>query len=122
MSYVRFDKDWQYNGCRVLRIESDLLRLDILPETGGRIYRWLYKPLDRDMLWQNPRIKPMIVAESTNYDDTFCGGWDELFPNGSAGLHGGEAYPDHGEYWTKRFDWEVQASASEATLHLLAEG
>lgn len=122
MSSVQFDADWQYNGCRVLRLESDLLRLDILPEAGGRIYHWIDKPLDRDWLWQHPRIKPSILPESTNYDDTFSGGWDELFPNGSLGQHAGEFYPDHGEYWTKRFDWDVQQSLRSVTLHLLAEG
>lgn len=122
MADLRFDKDWQYNGCRVLRIENDLLHLDVLPEVGGKIYHWIYKPLGRDWLWQHPRIKPAVLPESTSYDDTFSGGWDELFPNGSLGQHGGEFYPDHGEYWTRRFDWDVEQSQTAVTLYLRAEG
>jgi len=37
----------------VLRLESDLLRIDVLPELGGKILHWVYRPLDRDYLWQN---------------------------------------------------------------------
>lgn len=122
MSPVTFNADWRYNGCRVLRLENDRLRVDVLPECGGRILHWVDKRIGRDWLWQNPRIKPTILPESTNYDDTFSGGWDELFPNGSAGPYNGEAYPDHGEYWTKRFEWSVERQAGAVTLHLLAEG
>ena len=122
MGYVRFEKDWRYKGCRVLRLESDLLRIDVLPELGGKIHRFIHKPEDRDWLWQHPRIKPAIMPAGSNYDDNFCGGWDELFPNGAAGQHQGEVYPDHGEYWTKSADWDVHQAGDAITLHLLAEG
>ncbi len=122
MPYVRFDKDGQFNGCRILRLESDLLRIELLPDLGGKIYHWIHKPGDRDYLWQHPRIKPAILSPGTNYDDAWAGGWDELFPNGGAGQHQGESYPDHGEYWTRRFEWDVQTSRESIVLHLRAEG
>lgn len=122
MGYVRFEKDWKLNECSVLRIESDVLRIDVLPELGGKIYHWLHKPTDRDFLWQHPRIMPRIMPSGMNYDDNFSGGWDELFPNGEAGPYNHEMYPDHGEYWTRPFEWEVLQSRTELTLHLWAEG
>jgi len=122
MGSVRFEKDWSYHGCRVLRLESDLLRIDVMPELGGKIYHWIHKPEDRDYLWQHPRIKPAVLPPGTNYDDTFSGGWDELFPSDAPGEHRGEVYPDHGEYWTRCFDWEVEESPQSVTLHLRAEG
>jgi hypothetical protein len=122
MGYVRFEKDWQFNGCRVLRLESDLLRIDVLPELGGRIYHWIHKPGDRDFLWQNPRILPKVLPAGSNYDDNFSGGWDELFPNGAAGAYRDEFYPDHGEYWTQPFDWDVRQRGDELTLHLTGLG
>lgn len=122
MGYVRFEKDWQFNGCRVLRLESDLLRIDLLPELGGKIYHWTHKPADRDFLWQHPRILPKVMPAGTHYDDNFSGGWDELFPNGAAGRHRCESYPDHGEYWTQSFEWDARETRGELTLHLWAEG
>jgi len=122
MGYVRFESDWSYNGCRVLRLESDLVRIDVMPELGGKIYHWIHKPEDRDYLWQHPRVKPTILPPGTGYDDTFSGGWDELFPSDSPGEHEGEVFPDHGEYWTTKFDWDVDEAKSRTTLHLCAEG
>jgi hypothetical protein len=122
MSYVRFDEKWQYNGCRVLRLESDVLRLDVLPELGGKILHLVHKPEDRDYLWQHPTLRPAILPNASNYDDNFCGGWDELFPSVGPGTHAGEIYPDHGEYWTRTFEWEVDRSGDCLTLYLRAEG
>lgn len=122
MSDVRIETDWKYCDCRVLRLETAELRLDVMPELGGKIYHWIDKESDRDVLWQHPRIKPAILPPSSNFDDTFCGGWDEQFPNDMPGQHQGESYPDHGEYWTRRFDWQVECVGDTATLYLRAEG
>src|SRR5688572_14774315 len=122
MKHVHFNKDWHYHGCQVLRLENEFVSIEILPELGGKIYRWIDKRQKRDYLWQHPRIKPTLVPETTNYDDTFSGGWDDLFPNGGACQHAGEFYPDHGEYWTKRFEWSVDESADVITLRLSALG
>lgn len=122
MGYVRLNRDWRYNECRVLRLESDCLCLEVLPEVGGKIYRWIYKKLDRDYLWQHPRIPPRRLPPGTGFDDTWCGGWDDLFPSDSPCRHEGETYPDHGEYWTQPFDWEITQSGLELALYLRAEG
>jgi len=122
MAHVRFDDGWQYNGCRVLRLENDRLRVDILPELGGKILHLVHKPEDRDYLWQHPSIKPATVPNGTGYDDNFCGGWDDCFPSVAAGTHAGEIYPDHGEYWTRRFEWQADRSGDELTLYLRADG
>jgi hypothetical protein len=122
MTHLRFTDDWQYNGCRVLRLENDLLRVDVLPELGGKILHLVHKPEDRDYLWQHPTLKPAVLPNAANYDDNFCGGWDDCFPSVAPGQHAGEIYPDHGEYWTRRFDWRVDRSGDEITLYLCADG
>lgn len=122
MGYVRFDDRWGYNGCRVLRLENDRLRVDVLPELGGKILHFVQKSEDRDWLWQHPAIAPALLPNSINYDDNFCGGWDDCFPNVAPGQHAGEVYPDHGEYWTRRFDWQADRSGEAITLYLRAEG
>ncbi|HOM50025.1 MAG TPA: DUF5107 domain-containing protein [Phycisphaerae bacterium] len=122
MAGVTFDDRWQYNGCRVLRLENELLRVDVLPELGGKILHLVHKPTDRDYLWHHPALPPTLLPNGSNYDDNFCGGWDDCFPNVAAGQHAGEFYPDHGEYWTRRFDWDKQSTADAITLYLRAEG
>ena len=77
MSSVRFDDGWSYNACRVLRLENALLRVDVLPECGGKILHLVHKPEDRDYLWQHPSTTPAVLPNAGNYDDNFCGGWDD---------------------------------------------
>jgi len=44
------------------------------------------------------------------YDDVWAGGWEELFPNDAPGRFEGRNLPDHGEWWTMR--WDVAESSS----------
>ena len=104
---VRFDAHWSYRGLQALVLENDQLRAVILPELGAKLWSLTYKPVDREMLWQHPRVHPRPVPFGATYDDWFCGGWDELFPNDAPVTVGGESYPDHGEVWSMPFEWEV---------------
>lgn len=126
--YARGVTDWRLNNCQVVRLESDRLVVDVLPELGGKIYRLIHKGEDRDYLWQHPRIKPRPLPAASNYDDNFAGGWDELFPSPAPGEHAGELFPDHGEYWTQPCAWQIESSDpsdqsdTHVTLYLRAEG
>ena len=103
MPELRVSSDWSYRGLRVVTLENRFLRLTILPETGAKIWQITYKPFDVDLLWNNPRIGPSRLPPNSRYDDVWCGGWDELFPNDEVAVIAGESYPDHGELWTG--DW-----------------
>ena len=43
---------------QALVLENDYVALTILPEMGGRIYRWVDKATGRQLLYQNPVVKP----------------------------------------------------------------
>lgn len=88
----------------------------VLPELGGRIWSIVYKPRDRELLWQNPRIPPQKVPFGDVFDDVWCGGWEEMFPNAAPGAIHGEYYPDHGEVWCPK--WESEVKTSGGSLHL----
>lgn len=105
-----------------MRIENELLAIDVLPELGGKVYRWIQKPLGRDWLWQHPTILPTPLPPNASFDDHWCGGWDDLFPSDAPCLRGGLQYPDHGEYWNRPFTWDIDRSTEGLTLHLCAEG
>jgi len=110
--------DWHYRGLRALVLENSLLRVVVLPEAGAKIWQITYKPIDADLLWNNPRIPPARLGSNSRYDDVWSGGWDELFPNDEVAMIEGEAYPDHGELWTRPWDAEPFSGSDEMGVRL----
>jgi hypothetical protein len=110
--------DWSYRGLRTVVLENRLLRVVILPEAGAKIWQITYKPLDAELLWNNPRVAPQRLTSGTRYDDVWSGGWDELFPNDEAAVIDGETYPDHGEVWTGQWHAEPFSNADEVGVRL----
>jgi hypothetical protein len=120
---VRIDTNWHYHGFRALVVENGLLRLVLLPELGGKLWSLVYKPFDREIFWHNPRMAPRHAPYGAAYDDWFCGGWDELFPNDAPTAFAGDAYPDHGEWWSMPFAWDVNTAQPDAvTVHCRRAG
>jgi len=114
----RVSRDWTYRGLTALILENRVLRLVVLPDAGGKIWQITYKPLDAELLWNNPRIAPAALPLSSRYDDVWSGGWDELFPNDETAVIEGETYPDHGELWTTRWEFDTFARGEEAGIVL----
>jgi galactose mutarotase-like enzyme len=110
--------DWSYRGLRSVVLENQSLRVIILPEAGAKIWQITYKPLDADLLWNNPRIQPARLPSNLRYDDVWSGGWDELFPNDEVSVIEGESYPDHGELWTGEWDAEPWSRPDEVGVRL----
>ncbi|MCA9880003.1 MAG: DUF5107 domain-containing protein [Thermomicrobiales bacterium] len=103
-------------------LENERLRLTFLPELGGRLWSLVTLPRDEEMLWHHPTLAPHVVSPGVGYDDAFAGGWDELFPSDRAVAIGGVDYPDHGEWWSQPWAWEVDASAAALRLTLRGRG
>ena len=122
MAELRVSSDWTYRGLRVVTLENRFLRLTILPEAGAKIWQITYKPFDADLLWNNPRIGPSRIPPNSRYDDVWCGGWDELFPNDEVAVIEGESYPDHGELWTGDWAAEPFSAADEVGVRLRRPG
>ena len=91
-------------------LENGNLRVVVLPEIGGRIWSIVYKPLNREILWHNPQIKPERHALGTAFDDVWCGGWEEMFPTAAPGTINQKLFPDHGEVWC--LPWTAAAEES----------
>ncbi|MGB7548575.1 MAG: hypothetical protein WBM14_12555 [Terracidiphilus sp.] len=106
------------HGLRTILLENRLVRIVVLPEAGARIWQITYKPLAADLLWNNPGVAPARQPLHASYDDTWSGGWDELFPNDEAATLQGNALPDHGELWAGAWQAEPFQNEDEAGVHL----
>lgn len=104
---VRFSDAWTLHGLQAVVLENALLRVTVLPELGGKTWSIVSKAHDREMLWHHPRMVPRRAHYGAAYDNWFCGGWDEVFPNDYPVEIDGEAYPDHGEVWSLPARWDV---------------
>ena len=110
---LRLDTNWQYRGLQVVRLENDLLCIDVLPELGAKIFNFVHKPSGRNLLWHNPTLPPAGQHYGAAFDDNWSGGWDELLPNDlpRPEAPGGDLLPDHGEFWSQAADWEIVTSS-----------
>ncbi len=98
-----------------LILESPFLRASILPSVGGKLYDLVRKASGRNFLWHNPRIVPRPYPIDSNFDNYWCGGWDDGFPTADPCEYKGEVYPNLGEL--RSLEWTVErATATEAVL------
>jgi hypothetical protein len=120
---ARVETEWTYRGLRVVRIENELVRLDILPELGAKVYNLIHKAADRNVLWHNPRMAPHRAPFGANFDNHWAGGWDEPFPNGAECDYAGEVLPYLGELWALEWTWEIlEGGPKRVQVHLWCDG
>jgi hypothetical protein len=122
MPDLQIDTQWSYHGFRAIVLENRFLRAVVLPELGAKVWSLIDKRADREVLWHNPRMPPRPAHYGAAYDDWFCGGWDELFPNDAPTSVTGDSYPDHGELWSMPFEWQITTSEHEISLHMWRSG
>src|SRR4051794_39920703 len=105
---IHFRSDLQLDNMPIVRLESELLRVDVAPQVGGRIVSLVDKSTGRDFLWRNASLSLARSPSGTEYDPNFYGGIDELLPNDLPETLHGIACPDHGELWTTALAWEIK--------------
>ncbi|PYV16680.1 MAG: DUF5107 domain-containing protein [Acidobacteria bacterium] len=104
-------------------LESDWLRASVLPAVGAKIYDLIWKPARKEILWHNPRIPPQTYPVDGNFDNYWCGGWDDGFPTCDPCEYGGEQYPGLGEL--RSLEWQLETAVTDrdkATVKLIAFG
>lgn len=100
-----------FKGTKSIVIESEKLKVIVLPELGGKLASIFNKPKEFELLFQNKADsykKAGIYDDFGNYD---ASGFDDAFPSINEGMVevGGEQirYPDHGEIWTMAFSGTI---------------
>lgn len=120
---IKLDLGGRCCDLRSVVLENDWLRVSILPEVGAKIYDLVWKPTGRNILWHNPRILPQTYPIDGNFDNYWCGGWDDGFPTCDPCEYRGEQYPSLGEL--RSVKWQVLAAGEnekQAYVKLAAFG
>lgn len=87
------------------------------------IYDLIWKPTGRNILWHNPRIAPQRFPIDSEFDNYWCGGWDDGFPTCDECVFRGQRYPGLGELRSLRWDVvSTRRGRQEAVAQLSAFG
>jgi len=108
---TRLDLESTVCGLHAVRLESEWLRASVIPALGAKVYDLEWKPTGRNVLWHNPRILPQLCPVDANFDNYWCGGWDEGFPTCDPCEYRGEQYPALGEL--RSVKWQVEAARND---------
>jgi hypothetical protein len=121
--HTRINRRPRVGTLSALELENEWLKLRILPEVGAKIYDLIYKPSGKNILWHNPRIVPQSFPIEGEFDNYWCGGWDDAFPTCDECVVQGQRYPSLGELRSLR--WNIDSagrSGSDAVAQLSAFG
>jgi hypothetical protein len=91
-----------------VRLENNVLQIDVAPAVGGRVVSVLYKPQSYQFLWRNSRLRLRRCEPGSPYDPNFFGGIDELVPGDMPEEINSLPNPDHGELWTAALDYGIE--------------
>ncbi|MBP3965894.1 hypothetical protein [Paenibacillus lignilyticus] len=108
-----------YRGCLSLVAENESVRVETIPELGGKIVSLLYKPTGKEWLLDAGDRPMQKLDYGSNFCDGDMSGWDECFPTidaCSAGEDGSLNLPDHGEVWALPWQAEVSGDALGCTV------
>jgi len=102
-------------------LENETLKASILPRWGSKIASLLYKPLEHELLWQNPSKDYRNTFYGDPYENGEASGFDEMFPTISRCFYENEPWsgtemPDHGEVWS--VPWEYELSENQVLLRI----
>jgi hypothetical protein len=111
-------------GWQALVLESNLIRVAVLPQKGADICSFIHKPSSVDVLAKTPwQLQPPDAPQRQGSGDleflwNYEGGWQELFPNVNAScVYRDQRVPFHGEVATLAWEHEiVRADAGEILI------
>jgi len=104
-------REGRLGSLTALDLESRWFKVRVLPEVGAKIYDLVWKPTGRNILWHNPRIAPQAYPVEGEFDNYWCGGWDDAFPTADGCVFRNQRYPDLGELRSLR--WRVDSIRQE---------
>jgi len=97
---------WTYRGFDVVTLENEHVRVSVVPEIGAKVFQFIDKRIDRDLLFHHPRLELRTPVFGANVDNYWTGGIDDAVPTGHPCVVGDEELPFLGEVWSMGWTWE----------------
>lgn len=94
---------------KAIILENEYLRLTIVPELGGRIYRCLFKPTGQNLFYENPVLKPSYWGPLSREENWWlaAGGMEWAFPT-----------DEHGYEWGTPWEYSIGYEEGGVTISL----
>ncbi len=117
--------EYTFNNTTYLRMENNLIWINICVDKGTDITQIGYKPMDLDFMWKSisapvndfSKHIPTINSKTGNNLDYYMGGWHEVFPGGGPYTYKGAEFGIHGELTLLTWQFNVvQDSAEEIAV------
>lgn len=105
---IQFDK---HNNLNCIVLESEKLRVKILPELGFKMASLVYKEKNKEILFQPTDLKYSIPKYKDAFEKYDTSGLDEMIPTIDKCIVNDIELPDHGDVWS--IPWDVEVSDNE---------
>jgi len=94
---------------KAIILENEYLRVTIVPELGGRIYRCLFKPTGQNLFYENSVLKPSYWGPLSREENWWlaAGGMEWAFPT-----------DEHGYEWGTAWEYSIGYEEGGITLSL----
>lgn len=113
-------KETIFKGEKAIIIESEALKVVILPNIGGKIASIYHKEKDFEVLFQNQEDTYKKAQLNSNFGEFDASGFDDCFPTideSKVMVAGKEVmYPDHGEVWSSTLNYTLLEEAALLTM------
>ncbi|OCT15393.1 hypothetical protein A8709_15035 [Paenibacillus pectinilyticus] len=103
-----------YKGFPSITMESEQIRIETIPELGGKIVSIVYKPTGKEWLLDSGHRRLRTPVYGSTFTDWDMSGWDECFPTINtcpSFVNDGVHLPDHGELWALPWENTVEEEA-----------
>mgnify|MGYP001126844137 CR=1 FL=1 len=104
---LKITDKWSYKNFKTVILENDFVKVTIVPEIGARIFEFIDKENNIDLLWHHPRNDLRQPVFGNNCDDWWTGGIDDVFPTDFPCEYRGEKLPYLGEVWSVEWEYEI---------------
>ena len=112
----------KHKNVNALLMESDLLAITIIPESGAKIQSIYDKNRKKEVLYQSERDEFRKSIYGAKFDSGDVSGFDEIFPSIDECFYPtspwtGTIIPDHGEVWALPWDYKVDENLITLNVH-----
>jgi hypothetical protein len=102
-----------YKDVKAITMENDRIKVQFLPEFGGKMTSFIFKENEKEFLAQAENTKYRRLNYDGVYVDAECSGFDDMFPTIDRVFYPNDPWkgvemPDHGEVCAIRWEHEIK--------------